>query len=63
MVPCSHSRKRYNARYNTIVTIAYYLMVLISAGTNFRESKINAFRGYLPSQINTDFFADLFVLR
>ena len=31
------------------------LMVLIFAGTNFRESKINAFRGYLFSRINTDF--------
>ena len=30
-------------------------MVLIFAGTNFRESKINAFRGYLFSRINTDF--------
>ena len=29
--------------------------VLIFAGTNFRESKINAFRGYLFSRINTDF--------
>ena len=38
-------------------------MVLIFAGTNFRESKINAFRGYLFSRINTDFFADFFVLR
>ena len=33
-------------------------------GTNFRESKINAFRGYLFSRINTDllqislFYAD-----
>ena len=30
-------------------------MVLIFAGTNFRESKINAFCGYLFSRINTDF--------
>ena len=30
-------------------------MELIFAGTNFRESKINAFRWYLFSQINTEF--------
>ena len=30
-------------------------MVLIFAGTNFRESKINAFHGYIFSRINTDF--------
>ena len=41
-----------------------YLMLLIFAGTNFRESKKNAFRGYLFSRINTDllqislFYAD-----
>ena len=31
------------------------LMVLIFAGTNFRESKKNALRGYLFLRINTDF--------
>ena len=30
-------------------------MVLIFAGTNFRESKKNALRGYLFLRINTDF--------
>ena len=29
MVPCSHPRKRCNARNNTIATIAYYLMYIL----------------------------------
>ena len=35
---------------------AVTLRVEIFAGIYFRESKINAFRGYLFSRINTDFF-------
>ena len=34
-------------------------MLLIVAGTNFRESKINAFSGYLFSRINTVFFLQI----